>query len=97
MVDLALKGLSRSFGKMYPDGGRPSIAPESYCGLFAQVLEQARVHDLLSDEHFSVDGGDAVRGGLHFCLRRFISWAARRPCTTLDPEEPPACRSPYYR
>ena len=115
MVDLALKGLSRSFGKMYPDWGRPSIAPEKllralllqllysirserllmeqleynllfrwFVGLnvdepvwvatvfsknrdrllegeiaekfFAQVLEQARVHDLLSDEHFSVDG-----------------------------------------
>jgi transposase len=115
MVDMALKGLSRSFGKMYPDWGRPSIAPEKllralllqllysirserllmeqleynllfrwFVGLnvdepvwvatvfsknrdrllegeiaakfFAQVLDQARANDLLSDEHFSVDG-----------------------------------------
>ena len=115
MVDLAFKGLSRSFGQMYPDWGRPSIAPEKllralllqllysirserllmeqleynllfrwFVGLnvdepvwvatvfsknrdrllageiaekfFAQVLEQARAGDLLSDEHFSVDG-----------------------------------------
>jgi transposase len=115
MVDVALKGLSRSFGKMYPDWGRPSIAPEKllralllqllysirserllmeqleynllfrwFVGLnldeavwvptvfsknrdrllegeiaakfFAQVLNQARANDLLSDEHFSVDG-----------------------------------------
>jgi transposase len=115
MVDVALKGLSRSFGHMYPDWGRPSIAPEKllralllqllysirserllmeqleynllfrwFVGLnvdepvwvptvfsknrdrllageiagkfFAQVLEQARASDLLSDEHFSVDG-----------------------------------------
>ena len=115
MVDVALRGLSRSFGRMYPDWGRPSIAPEKllralllqllysirserllmeqleynllfrwFVGLnvdepvwvptvfsknrdrllegeiaakfFAQVLDQARAHDLLSDEHFSVDG-----------------------------------------
>ena len=115
MVDVALKGLSRSFGQMYPDWGRPSIAPEKllralllqllysirserllmeqleynllfrwFVGLnmdepvwvptvfsknrdrllegeiaakfFAQVLDQARANDLLSDEHFSVDG-----------------------------------------
>jgi transposase len=115
MVDVALKGLSRSFGQMYPDWGRPSIAPEKllralllqllysirserllmeqleynllfrwFVGLnidepvwvptvfsknrdrllegdiaakfFAQVLHQARASDLLSDEHFSVDG-----------------------------------------
>jgi transposase len=115
MVDVALKGLSRSFGRMYADWGRPSIAPEKllralllqvlysvrsermlmeqleynllfrwFVGLnmdervwvptvfsknrdrllegeiaekfFAQVLQQARVGDLLSDEHFSVDG-----------------------------------------
>jgi transposase len=115
MVDMALKGLSRSFGQMYPDWGRPSIAPEEllralllqllysirserllmeqqeynllfrwFVGLnvdepvwvatvfsknrdrllegeiaakfFAQVLDQARANDLLSDEHFSVDG-----------------------------------------
>jgi transposase len=115
MVDVALKGLSRSFGRMYADWGRPSIAPEKllralvlqvlysirsermlmeqleynllfrwFVGLnmdeavwvptvfsknrdrllageiaekfFAQVLEQAHAKDLLSDEHFSVDG-----------------------------------------
>src|SRR3984885_11274426 len=115
MVDVALKGLSRSFGQLYVDWGRPSIAPEKllralllqvlytirsermlmeqleynllfrwFVGLnmdepvwvptvfsknrdrllegeiaakfFAQVLDQARASDLLSDEHFSVDG-----------------------------------------
>jgi transposase len=115
MVDVALKGLSRSFTRMYADWGRPSIAPEKllralllqalysirsermlmeqleynllfrwFVGLnmdepvwvatvfsknrdrllmgeiaekfFAQVLQQARANDLLSDEHFSVDG-----------------------------------------
>jgi transposase len=115
MVDVVLKGLSRSFGKLYIDWGRPSIAPEKllralllqvlytirsermlmeqleynllfrwFVGLnmdesvwvptvfsknrdrllngdiaekfFAQVLKQARARDLLSDEHFSVDG-----------------------------------------
>src|SRR5271156_215773 len=115
MVDLALKGLTRSFSRLYPDWGRPSIAPEKllralllqvlysirsermlmeqleynllfrwFVGLnidepvwvptvfsknrerlmegdvaqkfFAQVLDQARANELLSDEHFSVDG-----------------------------------------
>src|SRR6202167_4899877 len=115
MVDVALKGLSRSFGRLYIDWGRPSIAPEKllrallvqvlysirsermlmeqleynllfrwFVGMnmdepvwvpsvfsknrdrllngdiaekfFAQVLKQARANDLLSDEHFSVDG-----------------------------------------
>jgi transposase len=115
MVDVVLKGLSRSFGQLYVDWGRPLIAPEKllralllqvlytirsermlmeqleynllfrwFVGLnmdepvwvptvfsknrnrllngdiaekfFAQVLKQARANDLLSDEHFSVDG-----------------------------------------
>jgi transposase len=115
MVDVVLKGLSRPFGQLYVDWGRPSIAPEKllralllqvlytirsermlmeqleynllfrwFVGLnmdepvwvptvfskncdrllngdiaekfFAQVLKQARASDLLSDEHFSVDG-----------------------------------------
>src|SRR6202790_4715004 len=115
MVDVVLKGVSRSFGRMYPDWGRPSIAPERllralllqvlytirsermlmeqleynllfrwFVGLnmdepvwvptvfsknrdrllngdiaekfFVQVLKQARANNLLSDEHFSVDG-----------------------------------------
>src|SRR5450432_1008298 len=37
VVDMALKGLSRSFGQMYPDWGRPSIAPEKL--LRAQLLQ----------------------------------------------------------
>jgi len=28
MADVAFKGLSRSFGRIYVDWGRPSIAPE---------------------------------------------------------------------
>src|SRR5882724_3351007 len=115
MVDTALKGLSRSFARLYADWGRPSIAPEKllralllqvlysirserllmeqleynllfrwFVGLnmdepvwvatvfsknrdrllegdiaerfFDGVLKQAREADLLSDEHFSVDG-----------------------------------------
>jgi len=38
MVDMALKGLSRSFGQIYPDWGRPSIAPEK---LLRALLLQA--------------------------------------------------------
>ena len=115
MADVAFKGLSRSFGRIYVDWGRPSIAPEKllralllqvlytirsermlmeqleynllfrwFVGLnmdepvwvasvfsknrdrllsgdiaekfFVQVLHQARARDLLSEEHFSVDG-----------------------------------------
>jgi len=115
MVDVALKGMTRTFNRIYVDWGRPSIAPEKllralllqvlysirsermlmeqleynllfrwFVGLnvdepvwvptlfsknrdrlrpadiaeklFAQVLQQAREGELLSDEHFSVDG-----------------------------------------
>ena len=115
MVDVALKGMSRTFNRLYADWGRPSIAPEKllralllqvlysirsermlmeqleynllfrwFVGLsvdepvwvatvfsknrerllegeiaekfFARVLKQAREQDLLSAEHFSVDG-----------------------------------------
>ena len=115
MVDVALKGMSRTFNTLYVDWGRPSIAPEKllralllqvlysirsermlmeqleynllfrwFVGLsvdepvwvatvfsknrerllegeiaekfFARVLKQAREQDLLSAEHFSVDG-----------------------------------------
>ena len=115
MTDVALKGLSRSFTRLYADWGRPSIAPEKllralllqvlysirsermlmeqleynllfrwFVGLnmdepvwvatvfsknrdrlltgdiaekfFAEVLALAHAGDLLSDEHFSVDG-----------------------------------------
>jgi hypothetical protein len=59
MVDVTLKALSPSFDEMYSAYGRPSIrllegdVAEKF---FAQVLDQARNADLLSDEHFSVDG-----------------------------------------
>src|SRR5271155_5391326 len=115
MVDVVLKGLSRSFGRLYIDWGRPSIPPEKllrslllqvlytvrsermlmeqleynllfrwFVGLnmdepvwdvtvftknrerflqadiakkfFEQVLKQAQALDLMSDEHFTVDG-----------------------------------------
>src|SRR6267154_5870569 len=115
MVDVALKGMTRSFQQIYPDWGRPSVAPEKllralllqllyairserllmeqleynllfrwFVGLnmdepvwvatvfsknrdrllegdiaerfFDGVLKQAREADLLSNEHFSVDG-----------------------------------------
>src|SRR6202035_2053782 len=121
MVDVVLKGLSRSFGRMYVDWGRPSIAPEKllralllqvlytirsermlmeqleynllfrwFVGLnmdepvwvasvfsknrdrllrgdiaekfFVQVLAQAEEHQLLSGEHFTVDG-TMIEGG----------------------------------
>jgi transposase len=138
MVDAALKGLSRSFGQMYPDWGRPSIAPEKllralllqllysirsermlmeqleynllfrwFVGLnvdepvwvatvfsknrdrllggdvaekfFAQVLDQARARDLLSDEHFSVDG------------TLIEAWASQKSFRRKDdPPTPPA-------
>jgi transposase len=136
MVDVALKGLSRSFGRMYPDWGRPSIAPEKllralllqllysirserllmeqleynllfrwFVGLnvdepvwvptvfsknrdrllegeiaakfFAQVLEQARGNDLLSDEHFSVDG------------TLIEAWASQKSFQRKDEKAPP--------
>ena len=140
MVDTALKGLTRSFTRMYVDWGRPSIAPEKllralllqalysirsermlmeqleynllfrwFVGLnmdepvwvatvfsknrdrllrgeiaekfFAQVLRQARANDLLSDEHFSVDG------------TLIEAWASqksfqRKDKSTTSPEDP---------
>ena len=136
MVDVALKGLSRSFGNMYPDWGRPSIAPEKllralllqvlysirsermlmeqleynllfrwFVGLnmddavwvptvfsknrdrllmgeiaekfFAEVLQQARDQDLLSDEHFSVDG------------TLIEAWASQKSFQRKDQPAPP--------
>ena len=136
MVDAALKGLSRSFGQMYPDWGRPSIAPEKllralllqllysirserllmeqleynllfrwFVGLnmdepvwvptvfsknrdrllsgdiaakfFAQVLDQARSSDLLSDEHFSLDG------------TLIEAWASQKSFQCKDDPPPP--------
>src|SRR5665213_47763 len=148
MVDKALKGLSRSFGQIYPDWGRPSIAPEKllralllqllysirserllmeqleynllfrwFVGLnvdepvwvatvfsknrdrllegeiaakfFAQVLEQARANDLLSDEHFSVARPTADRW--HAPVRapeRRTSRRSRPPAVGRDPIRP---------
>src|SRR6202171_3832277 len=136
MVDAALKGLSRSFGRIYIDWGRPSIAPEKllralllqvlysirsermlmeqleynllfrwFVGLnmdepvwvptvfsknrdrwlageiaskfFAQVLEQARASDLLSEEHFSVDG------------TLIEAWASQKSFQCKDQDTPP--------
>ncbi len=141
MVDAALKGLSRSFTRMYADWGRPSIAPEKllralllqalysirsermlmeqleynllfrwFVGLnmdepvwvatvfsknrdrlllgeiaekfFAQVLQQARAHDLLSDEHFSVDG------------TLIEAWASQKSFQKKDQEQPPPPSDP---
>jgi transposase len=51
MVDLALKGLSRSFGQMYPDWGRPSIAPEKLLrALLLQLLYSIRSERLLMEQ-----------------------------------------------
>lgn len=136
MVDVALKGLSRSFTRLYADWGRPSIAPEKllralllqvlysirsermlmeqleynllfrwFVGLsmdepvwvatvfsknrdrllngdiaekfFAQVLAQARERELLSDEHFSVDG------------TLIEAWASQKSFQRKDQDAPP--------
>lgn len=141
MVDEALKGLWRSFQQMYPDWGRPSIAPEKllralllqllysirserllmeqleynllfrwFVGLnmdepvwvptvfsknrerllsgdvaekfFAEVLQQARVSDLLSDEHFSVDGT------LIEAWASQKSFQRKEPGNTAPPDDP---------
>src|SRR6202162_4453629 len=51
MVDVALKGLSRSFGNMYPDWGRPSIAPEKLLrALLLQVLYSIRSERMLMEQ-----------------------------------------------
>src|SRR5579872_2600764 len=51
MVDMALKGLSRSLGQMYPDWGRPSIAPEKLLrALLLQVLYTVRSERLLMEQ-----------------------------------------------
>jgi transposase len=141
VVDAALKGLSRSFGRMYADWGRPSIAPEKllralllqvlysirsermlmeqleynllfrwFVGLnmdesvwvptvfsknrdrlwrsdiakkfFAQVLEQARHQELLSDEHFSVDG------------TLIEAWASQKSFQKKDQDQTPPPEDP---
>ena len=51
MVDVALKGLSRSFGRMYVDWGRPSIAPEKLLrALLLQVLYSIRSERMLMEQ-----------------------------------------------
>ena len=54
LADEALAGLNGRFEAMYSDMGRPSIAPEML--LRATLMNLARVKQLLSSEHFSVDG-----------------------------------------
>lgn len=141
MVDVALKGMSRSFGRIYVNWGRPSIAPEKllralllqvlysirserllmeqleynllfrwFVGLsvdepvwvptvfsknrerllrgdiaekfFAQVVEQARSHDLLSEEHFSVDG------------TLIEAWASQKSFQKKDQDQAPPPEDP---
>jgi transposase len=141
LVDIALKALSVSFGKLYSASGRPSIAPEKllkalllqvlysirsermlmeqleynllfrwFVGLnvdepvwvatvfsknrdrllegeiaekfFAQVLEQARAADLLSDEHFSVDGTLIEAWASQKSFQRRIAQRRRHPMMT---------------
>jgi transposase len=51
MVDAALKGLSRSFGRIYIDWGRPSIAPEKLLrALLLQVLYSIRSERMLMEQ-----------------------------------------------
>ena len=62
LVDVALKRLEPVFAQMYSERGRPSIAPERLIEaaisqqLLLSVVEQARERQLLSEEHFTVDG-----------------------------------------
>ena len=51
MVDVALKGLSRSFTRLYADWGRPSIAPEKLLrALLLQVLYSIRSERMLMEQ-----------------------------------------------
>src|ERR1700730_12589036 len=51
MVDVVLKGLSRSFGRLYVDWGRPSIAPEKLLrALLLQVLYSIRSERMLMEQ-----------------------------------------------
>jgi transposase len=62
MTDEIFKQLSPRLDQLYSRTGRPSIAPERLLRgetaeeFFAAVLELARTKELLSDEHFTVDG-----------------------------------------
>src|SRR6266568_3809770 len=53
MVDRGLQEMWSHFEALYARRGRPSIAPER---LLRALLLQAGEHDLLSEEHFTVDG-----------------------------------------
>src|SRR6266853_1842358 len=53
MVDRGLQEMWSHFEALYARRGRPSIAPER---LLEALLLQAGEHDLLSEEHFTVDG-----------------------------------------
>src|SRR5262245_50407056 len=51
MVDVALKGLSRTFNRIYVDFGRPSIAPEKLLrALLLQVLYSIRSERMLMEQ-----------------------------------------------
>src|SRR5271166_2901449 len=51
MVDVVLKGLSRSFQRMYVDWGRPSIPPEKLLrALLLQVLYTVRSERMLMEQ-----------------------------------------------
>jgi len=51
MVDAALKGLSRSFGRIYIDWGRPSIVPEKLLrALLLQVSYSIRSERMLMEQ-----------------------------------------------
>jgi transposase len=51
MVAVVLKGLSRSFERMYMDRGRPSIAPERLLrALLLQVLYSIRSERMLMEQ-----------------------------------------------
>src|SRR5208282_3132977 len=51
MVDVVLQGLSRSFGRLYIDWGRPSIAPEKLLrALLLQVLYTVRSERMLMEQ-----------------------------------------------
>src|SRR6267143_1638442 len=84
MVDEALEGLSSDFDEMYSRMGRPSIPPEHLLEqeisrkFFEQILKQAKKRQILSSEHFTVDG-------------TFIeAWASQKSFKRKDDQDPPA-------
>ena len=62
LADQALKALSPDLDRMYANVGRQSIPPERLLrqgvgqALFGEVVLEAELQGLLSDEHFTVDG-----------------------------------------